>query len=61
MKKLLFIAIAFAGVATMTSCKKDYTCTVDGEEFSTCMSCGKTSASAFKSTCSLAGGTVTTK
>ena len=29
MKKLLVFAVVVGGLATMTSCKKDYTCTYD--------------------------------
>ena len=62
MKKVLGVAaIAVLGVVALASCKKDYKCTVDGVVVSECNSCGKTTKTAFDSSCALSGGTVSTK
>lgn len=59
MKKVT-LALAF-GVVLFASCKKDYECKVNGVKISECNGCGSTEKSAFETTCSLAGGTVSQK
>ncbi|GEM_PF-3996672 len=62
MKKVIAVsAFAILGVAALSSCKKDYECTVDGTVVSECNGCGSTEKSAFDTSCSLLGGTVSTK
>jgi hypothetical protein len=61
MKKVLGVAaFAVLGVVALSSCKKDYTCTVSGvvleyNDFD------KTQADAQKTACTLAGGTWSSK
>lgn len=50
-----------AGVIVLASCKKDYVCKVDGVTYSECNACGSTEKSAFDTSCSLIGGTVSEK
>ncbi len=62
MKKVLGVAaIAVLGVVALASCKKDYECKVDGVVISECNGCGSTTKSAFDTSCSLSGGTVSAK
>lgn len=62
MKKVLALSVfAVLGVAALSSCKKDYSCMYDGEEISKCTGCTKSQETAFKSACSLSGGTVEKK
>ena len=57
MKKVLAIsAFAILGVAALSSCKKDYTCTYNGSE-ATYTGLSKSQATAQKSNCVLTGGT----
>lgn len=59
MKKVM-LALA-AGVIVLASCKKDYVCKVGGVTYSECNACGSTEKSAFDTSCSLIGGTVSEK
>ena len=62
MKKVLALSVfAVLGVAALSSCKKDYSCMYDGEEISKCTGCSKSQKTAFKSSCTLLGGTVEEK
>ncbi len=62
MKKVLLMgAFVVFGAMAMTSCKKDYKCVEGGETISECTGCGKTQKTAFDSSCSLLGGTVSEK
>ena len=62
MKKVIGVAaFAVLGMLALSSCKKDYVCTADGVVISECTNCGKTTKSAFDTTCSLAGATVSVK
>ena len=62
MKKVIMLsAFAVLGVAALSSCKKDYKCTSGGVTISECNGCGSSEKSAFETTCSLVGGTVSVK
>lgn len=58
--KFVFIAATVAMIS-LASCKKDYVCEVNGEYYSECTNCGNAMKSSFKTSCSLVGGTVSTK
>ena len=65
MKKLILAgSFAVLGIVALSSCKKDYVCkyTSNGIEYtSECVDCTSSQKSAFETSCSLSGGTVTTK
>ncbi len=62
MKKVIaFGAFAVLGVVALSSCKKDYECKVDSTVVSECNDCTGSQKSAFDTSCSLLGGTVSTK
>ncbi|WP_027419342.1 hypothetical protein [Crocinitomix catalasitica] len=61
MKKLLVFAVVVGGLATMTSCKKDYTCTYDDGTVTTYEKMGKTLAGTTETACQLGGGTWSSK
>ncbi len=59
MKKLLVFGLVIGGLAAMTSCKKNYTCTYDDDSKLEYSSLGKTQAAAQKTICISDGGTWT--
>ncbi len=62
MKKVIALSVfAVVGVAALSSCKKDYECKVDGTVISECIDCNGSQKTAFDSSCSLVGGTVSEK
>ena len=62
MKKVVAVsAFALFGVLALSSCKKDYECTYGGTVISECNGCSGSEKSAFETSCSLVGGTVSTK
>lgn len=64
MKKLLVLGLVFGGLAVMSSCKKDYTCTYDllGAEFvQDYPDLDKDQADAAEAGCKLLSGTWATK
>lgn len=62
MKKVILAgAFAIVGISALTSCKKDYECKVGSLVVSECNACGSTEKTAFDTSCSLVGGTVSTK
>lgn len=65
MKKVLLAgSFAVLGIVALSSCKKDYVCkyTSGGVEYTNeCTGCSSSQKSAFETSCSLSGGTVTTK
>lgn len=62
MKKVILAgAFAIIGISALTSCKKDYECKVGGVTYSECNACGSTEKSAFETSCSLIGGSVSQK
>lgn len=62
MKKVIMLsAFAVLGVTALSSCKKDYKCTYNGATISECTGCNSTEKSAFETSCSLVGGTVSVK
>ena len=56
MKKLVLFA-AVLGAVSFTSCKKEYSCTIDGVTSTTDEDLSDDEADDFKSTCEGAGGT----
>jgi hypothetical protein len=64
MKKILIAAVVLVGTASMTSCKKDYTCTYDLLGTETVIEYNgldKDEADAAESACTILAGTWATK
>ena len=60
MKKVLLFA-AIATVVSLSSCKKDYTCTYGGTKYDYCLKCGKTASDLAESACKAIDGTYAKK
>jgi hypothetical protein len=55
-EKLLVLTLLFPFV--FSSCRKDYSCKVDGLIIGTCMGCDKKKKETFEATCTAEGGVV---